>query len=561
MTMTKNTTTSKKVKFNKYIDEYIRMVETNEIETCEEQKQLIELVKWKLSPPNNVVIDHEAIENSIMKPAAYFPFELFTWQKFLNALIYGVRYADGRLVFDTILMLIGRGAGKNGFISYDSFYMMSGHHGIKRYDIDIVATSESQAKTSFEDVYNVIDDNAGRLSKVFYRSKVLIQHKGTKSKLEFNTSNARTKDGKRTGVVIFDEIHEYEDYSNIKVFTSGLGKKKDPRIFYITTDGYVRGGPLDDLKEEARMVLNKELPESTMLPFICKLDDPEEVHDESKWEKANPSYRYNKHLQEEMKKEYLAMQRNSALYMEFMTKRMNCPIENVLTEVATYEDRLATDQPLPVNLKGIDAIGGIDFADVRDFCSCGLLFKRDGKRYWVQHTFIHHLALKLQDINQDIINIAKEKGLCTVVYDKSIDPDRVVNWYIEQLKMFNIKKIAMDTFRAAILKPKLEQAGFEVEVVRKGPITHSKLSPLVDDLFINHKLVFNDDPLMRWYVGNVYKDEKGNGNIEYCKIDKEKRKTDGFYAFLHALNFDDELQEQLPMTADNIKKAFKTWSF
>ena len=119
----------------------------------------------------------------------------------------------------------------------------------------------------------------------------------------------------------------------------------------------------------------------------------------------------------------------------------------------------------------------------------------------------------------------------------------------------------MDTFRAAVLKPKLEQAGFEVEIVRRGPITHSKLSPLVDELFINHKVAFPDDPLMRWYVGNVYKDEKGNGNIEYCKIDKEKRKTDGFYAFLHALNFDEELKEQLPMTKENIQKAIKTWSF
>lgn len=548
MTMNKLT-----YKYHPYIDDYMRMVEENEIESCNEQKQLMKFVRWKLEQPG-VIIDHEAINDSVLKPAPYFPFELFPWQKFCNAFIYGVRDKDGRLLFNRFLIQIGRGAGKNGYISYNSFYMMSGHHGIPSYDIDIVATAEQQAKTSFEDVYNVLDDPVRRdfMKKIFYWSKQLIQHKGTKSKLEFNTSNARTKDGKRSGAIIFDEVHEYDDYSNIKVFTSGLGKKLDPRTFYLTTDGYTRGGVLDDLKKESEMVLNKELPDSSLFPFICKIDDESEVDDESKWEKSNPSYRYNENIRHEMKQEYHDMQINSQLRVEFMTKRMNLPQDDIMTEVATYEDRLATDQPLPEVLKDVDAICGVDYADVRDFFSVGLLFKQDGKRYWIQHTFIHHLALKLQDINPEIIAIAREKGLCTIVNDKSIDPVRAVNWILEKAEIFNIKKVSMDAYRASILRPLLEEAGFEVEVVRRGPATHGFLSPLIDDMFINQTVVFHDDPLMRWFVGNVYKDEKGNGNVEYKKVEKDTRKTDGFFAFLHALVLDDELEEEQDFFLDAI---------
>lgn len=520
------------------------MVEQGEIESCEEQKELMAYLRWKLDDPD-VVIDAEAIENSVSKPEPYFPFSLFPWQKFCNAFIYGVRYKNGELMFNRFLIQIGRGAGKNGYISYNGFYMMTGHHGIQNYDIDIVATSEKQAKTSFEDVYNVITEPSlfERMKKVFYSSKMLIQHRKTKSKMEYNTSNARTKDGKRSGAVVFDEIHEYENYDNVKVFTSGLGKKKDPRTFYITTDGYTRGGVLDDLKRESKMVLNREYPESSLFPFICKLDNDDEVDDEAMWQKANPSYIYNENLQREMKQEYHDMQINAQFRTEFMTKRMNLPQEDVRKEVATYADRLATDQPLPDDMQGITAIGGVDFADMRDFCSVGLLFKEDGKRYFIQHTFIHHMALKIQNINPDIIQIALDKGLCTIVHDKTIDPDRVVNWFLEKLETFNIPKISMDKYRAAILKPKLEEAGFEVEIVRRGPATHALLSPIVDDMFINQTIVFHDDPLMRWFVGNVYKDEKGNGNIEYCKVEKETRKTDGFFALMHALVLDGELEE------------------
>ncbi len=36
---------------------------------------------------------------------------------------------------------------------------------------------------------------------------------------------------------------------------------------------------------------------------------------------------------------------------------------------------------------------------------------------------------------------------------------------------YYIKKIAMDMYRAKILKPALEEAGFTVEIVRSGSVT------------------------------------------------------------------------------------------
>lgn len=49
--------------------------------------------------------------------------------------------------------------------------------------------------------------------------------------------------------------------------------------------------------------------------------------------------------------------------------------------------------------------------------------------------------------------------------------------------------------------------------------------------------------MMRWYCGNIYADELSNGSKEYKKIDAVKRKTDGFFVFTHALNFDGELED------------------
>lgn len=533
-------------KYHPLFQEWIDIVEGEVHPVCKEQKQLVQMVK-KMLDSDEYYFDEQKAVDSVEKPKPYFPFELFPHQKFINACTFGLRNTeDGSLVFDTILELVGRGAGKTGKAAYNSFFMLSGHHGVKNYDIDTVGTSEDQAKKTFSDVYKAIDeDESGKLKRVFKYNLTAIEHKGTGSVMVYNTSNARTKDGKRTGAVIFDEFHEYSDYANINVFTTGQGKVDDGRVFITTTDGNVRGGPLDDYKEEAAMVLSGEVSakESGLFPFICKLDDESEVDDERMWVKANPSLPYMPSLMKKMRREYQKMQRNKDLFFVFMTKRMNLPRTDVRREVASYESRLATDQPLPDLEIRRDAIGGLDFSDTRDFTSVGILFKDEKKTYWLQHTFIHEIALQTQNIKREIIELAESKGLCTIVRNTpSIGHERVVNWYLEQAKRFNIKKIALDTYRSTVVGPALKEAGFEIDIVRRGPATHAMLAPLIDDLFINENIVFHDDPLMRWYVGNVYVDEKGNGNKEYLKIDKDTRKTDGFFAFTHALNFETELK-------------------
>jgi len=537
-----------------YIDTYFNLIESGQLIVCKEQLQLKDYIE-KILSRDDVYIDYESVNESIEIPERYFPYKFFDWQKFINVFIFGLRWkSDDALVFDRYFVYMGRGGGKTGSFSLSALYMLSKQHGIAHYDIDIVATSEKQAKRPFKDLKEVLEKNEDRLGYAFHWTDSLIRNESTQSEMTYNTSAPNTKDGKRSGCVLFDEIHQYETNELMNVFTSGAGKVKDYREFYFTTDGYVRGGPLDDLKEESKLLLNGELDieRSTLFPFICHLDEDEEVDDPILWVKANPSLQHDATLLRETKKQYYRMQRNAKLRMEFMTKRMNRPIEDPRFEVASYEDRLATNQPIPQQLKGIDTIGGVDFADVRDFCSVGVLAKYKGKRYWLQHTFIHYKALEVQDINREIVQLALDKGLAEMVYDKSISPEKVVNWFKKMSETYYIKKICMDDYRSSILGPKLEEAGFDVQVVRRGRITHGKLSLIIDDAFINHTLVFGNDPLMRWFVGNVYVDYMDNDNKEYKKIDKETRKTDGFFALLHALNCDAELEDYGDVDWENI---------
>ncbi|MDB8552165.1 terminase TerL endonuclease subunit [Turicibacter sanguinis] len=525
--------------YNKYIDAYIYKVETGEVIVGEDIKNLIKnVINPKLSQPN-IVIKHDKIEQEITKINEYFPFKLLDWQEFIIALTH-CYYDDDQLVWDIVFIMCGRGAGKNGFMSGLCFYYTTPFHGVRAYNVDIVANSEKQAKTSFFDVYDVIDTNP-KLQKAFKYTKEEILMKKTNSYIHFNTSNAKTKDGLRPGVILFDEIHEFEDYNNIKVFTSALGKKQYPRTFIITTNGNVRGGVLDNYLELADAILKGENQTSKMLPILFRLDHEDEVDDFEMWNKANPSLKYFPTLKSKMIQEYHEMQHQPQLAIEFMTKRMNLPAQESYSVVAEWEKIKATNREIP-DLKGQKCIGAIDYASVRDFCSVGLLFKHGDERVWFQHTFICHLALKLEhrEFKFDI-ELAKQKGLCTIIYEDSINEKCVANWFLEQAKKYKILNIVCDSYRKAILTAAFSEAGLPLNEVRNGSITHNKVYPLVEKLFADEKLIFGDDMMMRWYTNNVYVDTDPKGNKTYKKIEPVLRKTDGFFAFIHAISKDEEI--------------------
>ena len=187
---------------------------------------------------------------------------------------------------------MGRGNGKNGFISPVAWYLTTHYHGIKGYNIDIIANSQDQSETSFNDIYEVLVKYWSKLKRFFHKTKVVITNILTNSYIRYNTSNARTKDGKRSACLIFDEIHEYENYDMISVFTSGFGKRKHSRIFYITTNGHIRDGVLDDKLKLAEDVLKGIVKDLGFLPLLYHIDSEEEALDPKMWHKANPSLKY-----------------------------------------------------------------------------------------------------------------------------------------------------------------------------------------------------------------------------------------------------------------------------
>lgn len=544
---------------NKYVDDYIKDYEEGHLLFNKERIQLVDYLKKSVLSDDTLHFDNEQIENCIKFSEKWF-FKLQPFQKFLIAFVF-LYHEDGTNYYEDFLWMMGRGSGKNGLISALGTFLISEFNGVRGYNGSIVANSEEQAKTSVSEIKDVVDSSP-TLGRAFYATNAQIKSRRTNSTLKYRTSNGNTKDGLRDGFVIFDEIHEYQDDSNVKVHLSGLGKKTNPRVFFIGTDGYVRDGFIDTKKKQAESVLKGKAAPDFLFPWICKIDSEAEIDNPKMWEKSvpmivKPLSTYGKTLYRQIKKDYDALVEAPSGREEFLTKRMDYPSQAMNSNVAPWEEILATNQPIPKDIDGREAIGAVDFASVRDFIAAAVTVRYKDKlvtieKQWARKGFCdkyyaysrkERIATPNQRINIPLHDWERS-GLVEVIDEPLMDPRHALDWMQQMAQRFNIKKVVMDNYRAQIMRKMFEDGGFDVDIIQNPTSIDGLLASIIDDGFPRHRFIWGDNPMLRWNTQNVLvKVNKANGNKSYEKKEETRRKTDGFKAFEYTLYRANELSD------------------
>lgn len=554
---------------SKYVDAYIEKYENGELVFNEARIKLIEWLKKEILSRDDLYFFHDEMIEGYVAFSETWYFELDDWEKFIASFVFMFYKERKKVVFRIFILIIARGAGKNGFITTLAHFLISSAHNQEEYGVTIVANSEDQAKVSFDEAFNTIirheqlsairtrdtlfdkGDNPQEPDGEFEPWKSRIYSRETQSELKFATSNADTKDGGRQGAIIFDEFHQFEDSELVKVFTGGLGKKLYGRQFFIGTKGFVREGYFDMMYNRCQRILNGEAKFNGIFPWVCELDDISEMDDEDMWEKANPALQKPlteraDNLLDTIRDEYYDLLDEPSGRPAFVTKRMNFIEGNSEHSVASRDELMATNRPFPETTT--IPIGGLDYAGVRDFAAVGALFveNNDTEFIWKTHSyatkpFVDKYYGYSNTANSSLgsgirapIKAWEEKGLMTVLDSETIDARYVVNWFIRAREKWGLNIIVIDNYHSRLILHLLEEEGFIVKRIGNVRRIEPIIAPQIEDGFANSRFIFGDNPLMRWYTNNVYVKETANGKI-FEKKEKTRRKTDGFSAFTHAL--------------------------
>lgn len=523
--------------------EYIELVESGQPRACPEQHALAALVR-RAFETEDLRVETERLEK-YLGLQKYFPFALFPWEKFLFTLWNCTYTAQGRPRWKTVLCMVGRGAGKDGYIAFDSACSISPYNPVSHYNVDICAMNEDQATQPSKDLVEVLElpKYEAKLNKHYYHTKEIIQGRKNRGVMKGRTNNPKGRDGMRSGKTIFNEVHAYENYDNIKVFITGLGKVADARIGYFTSNGEVSDGPLDDKLAQARRILFEGEPDGGMLPFICCLQSRDQVHDPANWYMANPSLAYRPSLLQETEDEYKDWLEHPEQNGDFLTKRMGLRAGQKEIAVTDYEKVKATNRPLP-DLRGWTCIVGLDYAELSDWAAVNFHFRRGSERLDLNHAWICAQSKTLPRVKAPWKAWA-EAGHCTVVEDVSIHPDLLADYVRLAGQQYNLKLLCMDHYRWTLVSESFKKIGFDandktrVKLVRPSDIM--QVEPVIQECFDRGLFTWGDNPCLRWSVNNtkrVCSSKKlgvDTGNFIYAKIEAKSRKTDPWMALVASM--------------------------
>ena len=523
--------------------EYIELVESGAPRACPEQHALVAMVR-KAFATEDLRVDRQQLDN-YLGLQKYFQFRLFPWEKFLVALWDCTYRPDGWPRWKTLFCMVGRGAGKDGLIAFDSACAISPYNPVGHYNVDICANNEDQATQPCRDLVEVLETpkHEVKLKKHFYHTKELIQGRKNKGVMKGRTNNPKGRDGMRSGKIIFNEVHAYENYDNIKVFVTGLGKVDQPRIGYFTSNGDVSDGPLDDKLAQARRILFEGEDDGGMLPFICCLENREQVHDPDNWYMANPSLAYRPTLLQETADEYREWLEHPEQNGDFLTKRMGLRAGQKEISVTDYEKVKATNRPLP-DLSGWSCVVGLDYAELSDWAAVNLHFRQGVQRFDINHAWICSQSRTLSRVKAPWRAWA-EAGHCTVVDDVSISPDLLTDYIRQAAMVYNVKLLAMDHYRWTLVSESMRKIGFDandknrVKLVRPSDIM--QVEPVIQECFDRGLFTWGDNPCLRWSVNNTKRVRSSKklgvdtGNFIYAKIEAKSRKTDPWMALVASM--------------------------
>lgn len=537
---------------------YFEAVEADRPRACPEQHALAAHIRHCFET-EDLRVDTEQLRH-YLGLARYFSYErLFPWQECLTALWNCTYTAEGRPRWKTLFCMVGRGAGKDGYIAFDSMCSTSPYNPVSRYNVDICANNEEQAMTPVNDLVSALETpaNQKKLNRFYFHTKELVQGRANRGVIKGRTNNPKGRDGMRSGKVIFNEVHQFENYNNIKVFVTGQGKVAQPRVGIFTSNGEVSDGPLDDYLARARRILFEGEPDHGFLPFVCCLKEREQVHDPENWYMANPSLAFLPELLQETADEYRDWLEHPEQNGDFLTKRMGLRAGFQEISVTDYEKVLKTNKPLP-DLRGWTCTVGLDYAELNDWAAIDLHFRRGADRYDINHAWVCLKSKTLPRVKAPWQEWAAA-GKVTVVDDVSINPDLLAAYIRDAAGKYNIKVLAMDHFRWTLVSESMRAIGFDaadknrVKLVRPSDIM--QVEPVIQECFDREQFHWGDVPHLRWAVNNTKRVRSSRklgvdtGNFIYAKIEAKSRKTDPFMALVAAMTAEPLLGTGLPLAA------------
>lgn len=451
------------------------------------------------------------------------PIKLQPTQKWWLEIIFGYYDSNDNILINEIFINIIRGAGKSTLMAavVIAWMLLSDNFGGEG---QVIAYDNKQADEVYGQVLRQLEaggdviqflskpevvkigKNAIKVPEQLHKTRDGILFRHNNNSFHKQTNDESQVQGGNTVLNIFDEVHTYKKQI-VKQVNMGSRKQPSWRSIYITSGGITRGGQYDDLITQ--FTSDSDFRDLHTFSFIYKLDDAEEVNDESAWTKAAPMIGVLP-TWDKVRREYNEAKGNPALQIRFLAYDMGMQTQDAAVYYLQPDEVAPTTYDMSI-WQNAEAYLGIDVSYSGDWSSVAFLTFIDGK--WYVHTENVTTRSSIDTSPDDIkekVRTFEGKGLTVIDADriKAADIYNVASNFLDKYSI-KVIKIGYDRYNYDELSDLMEQYVPDPDNALQVPIRQgyylSESTNLMKQLLQEKRLIHNQKPLEWAFLNTTVK--------------------------------------------------------
>ena len=465
------------------------------------------------------------------------------WQHFIISMLFGWIKTDGNRRFTKSYVSCARKSGKTmlaAAIMVFTFFA-DGEIGAEVYSL---ASKRDQAKIVWDTVAAMIAKNPYLKEQTqIYKQTSTVIIPGTSARIRALGRDSDTEDGLSPSMACIDEYHVHKSSSQPEVMAAGMGSRRQPLLFIITTAGF----DLNSVCYTEEHKLSQGILEGTLDPvpenyfcIIYTLDEEDDWTNEDVWLKANPN------LDISVNRQYLRDRVKEALASPTKRNKVLVKNLNIWTQTATrwFTPEQWGDCGAEVDRKklaGEICILGMDLSASQDITALALCFPRaDDKYEFLFEFFLPREGIVEKDRKDRIpYSLWAEQGFLTLTEGNVVDLDFIEHRIREIAKEFSLVEVCYDTWHSQAIVPHL----MDDEIAEMVPISqnYSGMGAGTDSFekkVLGKLISHGNNPVMAWMISctELKSDRQGSFMTMKPRRESSGKRIDGVVAAILAIS-------------------------
>lgn len=401
-------------------------------------------------------------------------------------------------------------------------------------EIMIGSGDREQARQMFDTIKLMIQ-NEQELRSRLQVLKNVIKYPARDGWLKVVSSESYNLHGANLSAGFVDETHIVKR-DLVETMATSQGARQEPLFVNMSTAGYDRHGILFEKYEYAKKVRSGIIDDPGFMPVIYEADPADDWTDPVTWSKANPNLGKSIFL-DFLKRECERAQQSPAFESTFKRLYLNLWTEsdNPWLQMARYD---ACVGELP-DLKGRACYAGLDLSTTTDLSAFVLVFLplyEDEPFYAIPFAWCPGDSIRDRS-RRDKVPYAlwNTQGFIEATPGPVVNYDYIFRTIDQAAKDYDLKAVCFDSWGSAQIIAKIEDSGIEVIQFGQGYKSMSPPTKELEKLILEKKIVFPENPVLRWCASNAVTQSDPAGNLKLSK-DKSREKIDPVIALIMGLD-------------------------